>query len=300
MATAMQLEPRPSRHRPTAYRPRRWAIRCLALIGPLVTAFATFDGRADAQQHPVHQSIQIRGSSAVIPLAQRVAEAYMTDHPNTIVAVSSGGNRRGIKSLIVGTCDMAMVATEIPPDLERLALERHVQLVGTELFHDAVVAVVHPSNSLWDLSMHQLHEVFRGAITNWKELGGKNAPIVVLTQDPDSGTFDIFKKAVLGNDAVITPKAIVSPDDELIEHVTENAIAYTSEHDMKELKILSIGGVHANVHTITSGQYPIRRTLRLYQRKPVTPLGKALLDYFLAPDKGQAFVRTLGDVPVNP
>jgi phosphate transport system substrate-binding protein len=224
----------------------------------------------------------------------------MTDHPNTIVAVSSGGNRRGIKSLIVGTCDMAMAATDIPPDLERLALERHVQLIGTEIYHDAVVAVVHPSNPVWDISMHQLREVFRGAITNWKQLGGKDAPIVVVTQDPDSGTFDIFKKAVLGKDAVITPKAIVTPDDEFTEHVTEDAIAYTSEHDMNELKILSIGGVRANVRTVVSGQYPIRRTLRLYQRKPITPLGKALLDYFLAPDKGQAFVRTLGDVPVNP
>ena len=224
----------------------------------------------------------------------------MTDHPNTIVAVSSGGNRRGIKSLIVGTCDMAMSATDIPFDLQRLAVEKQVQLVGTEIYHDAVVAVVHPSNPVWDISMHQLHEVFRGAITNWKELGGKDAPIIVVTQDPDSGTFDIFKKAVLGNDAVITPKAIVTPDDEFIEHVTEDAIAYTSEHGMKELKILSIGGVHANARTIAAGQYPIRRTLRLYRRKPVTPLGKALLDYFLAPDKGQAFVRTLGDVPVNP
>jgi phosphate transport system substrate-binding protein len=300
MATATQIELQQRRHRLTAYRPRRWAIRCLALIGPLVTTFATSDGRADAQQHAVHESIQIRGSGAVIPLAERVAEIYMLDHPNAIVAVSSGGNRRGIKSLIMGTCDMAMAATDIPPDLERLALEKKVQLVGTEIFHDAVVAVVHPSNPVGDLSIHQLHEVFRGAITNWKELGGKDAPIIVVTQDPDSGTFDIFKKAVLGNNAVITPKAIVTPDDEFIEHVTEDAIAYTGEHDMKELKILSIGGIHATIRTVASGQYPIRRTLRLYQRKPVTPLGKALLDYFLAPDKGQAFVRTFGDVPVNP
>jgi phosphate transport system substrate-binding protein len=273
MAIATQLEPQQRRHRMTALGPWRRAIQCLTLVGSLVTAFATSDGQADAQQHAAAQSIQIRGSGAVIPLARRVAESYMTDHPNTIVAVSSGGNRRGIKSLIMGTC---------------------------EIFRDAVVTVVHPSNPVRDLSMHQLHEVFRGAITNWKELGGKDAPIVVVNQDPDSGTFDIFKKAVLGNDAVITPKAIVASDDEFIEHVTEDAIAYTGEHDMKELKVLSIGGIHATVRTIASGQYPIRRTLRLYQRKPITPLGKALLDYFLALDKGQAFVRELGDVPVKP
>lgn len=300
MATAKKIEPQRRRHGLVAVSPRRWALRCLVLIGPWVTVFATCDGQADAIPQVVHKSIQIRGSGAVIPLAERVAETYMTDHPDTIVAVSSGGNRRGIKSLIMGTCDMAMAATDIPPDLQRLASEKKVQLVGTEIFHDAVVAVVHPSNPVWDLSMHQLHEVFRGAITNWKDLGGRDASIIVVTQDPDSGTFDIFKKAVLGNDSVITPKAIVTPDDEFIEHVTEDAIAYTGEHDMKELKVLSIGGVRATIRTIASGQYPIRRTLRLYQRNPVTPLGKALLDYFLAPDKGQAFVRTFGDVPVNP
>lgn len=263
-------------------------------------AFTSSDSRADAQAHAVTESIQLRGSGAVVPLAQRVAETYMTDHPNTIVAVSSGGNRRGMKSLIMGTCDMAMAATDIPPDLERLAAEKRVELVGTEIFHDAVVVVVHPNNPVGDLTLRQLHEVFRGAITNWHELGGRDAPIVVVNRDPDSGTFDIFKKAVLGNDAVITPKALVAPDDEFIEHVTDDAIGYTDEHEMKELKILTISGIRANTRTIASGQYPIRRTLRLYQRKPVTALGKALLGYFLAPDKGQSFVRTFGDVPVKP
>lgn len=297
MATATQREQQPSRHRLAAFRPR-WVIRCLSLIGLLVPAFATSDGRADGQRNTA--SIQIRGSGSVLPLAQWVAEAYMTDHPNTNVVVSSGGNRRGIKSLILGTCDMAMVATEIPPDLERLASEQKVELVGDAIYRDAVVVVVHPSNQVRDISMQQLRDVFRGVITNWKELGGKDTPIAVVTHAPSTGTFDIFKKAVLGSDAVITPKAVEAPHREFIQSITEDAIGYTGEHDMKELKILSVSGIHANARTIASGQYPICRTLRLYQRRPVTPLGTAVLNYFLAPDKGQAFVRSLGDVPVKP
>ena len=223
----------------------------------------------------------------------------MMDHPNSIVVVSSGGNRRGLESLILGTCEMAMAGTRVPDDIEKLAAENKVELVSTDIYQDAVVVVVSPKNPIKDISMKQLRDVFRGAITNWSELGGKDAPIAVVTHDGSSSTFEVFKSSVLGDDAVITPKALVPEHDAFEESITETAIGYAGLHVAGKLKVLSVGGVVATVATIASAAYPIRRTLRLYQRKPESAIGKGVLDYFLAPDKGQAFVREMGDVPVR-
>ncbi len=289
----------PQRSLALARRSKRWTARGLLLVAPLALALAAFDGRADVRAQMMPDSLEIRGSGSVLPLAQRVAEAYMTDHPEAIVVVSSGGNRRGLKSLILGTCEMAMAGTDVPEELEKLASDMKVDLMSTDIYRDAVVAVVHPHNPIRDLSMSQLRDVFRGAITNWSELGGRDAPIAVTTHEPTSGTFEIFKRAVLGDDAVITPQALVTHHDDFEKSITEDAIGYTGFHDAGPLKSLTVDGIAANVGTIASGKYPIRRTLRLYERKPETAIGKAVLDYFLAPDKGQAFVRAMGDVPVK-
>jgi phosphate transport system substrate-binding protein len=257
------------------------------------------DGQAEVRAQGSAQSLEIRGSGSVLPLAQRVAEAYMSDHPDSIVVVSSGGDRHGLKSLILATCEMAMAGTDIPEDLAKLAADSKIELSATEVYQDAVVVVVHPSNPVKDLSLRQLHDVFRGAITNWREVGGRDAPIVVTTHEASSSTFEIFKKAVLGEDAVITPVATLTHHGDFQGAMTENAIGYTGLHEAGGLQVLTIGGVAPNVATIAARQYPIRRTLRIYQRKPESAIGHAVLEYFVARDRGQAIVRAMGDVPVN-
>jgi phosphate transport system substrate-binding protein len=267
---------------------------------PLVIALVGSDGRAQVRAQQAPESLEIRGSGSVLPLAQHVAEAYMQEHPDSIVVVSSGGNRRGLKSLILGTCEMAMAGTEVPEDIEKLAAQNNVELVSTDIYQDAVVVVVHPDNPIRDVSMKQLRDVFRGAITNWSELGGRDAPIFAVTHDGSTSTFEVFKRAVLGEDAVITPKAVLPTQDDTFEQaITETAIGYTGLHSARKLKVLSVDGVAPSMASIASAAYPIRRTLRLYQRKPESAIGKAVLDDFLSPNKGQAFVRAMGDVPVR-
>ena len=195
-----------------------------------VVPFVAADGRAEVRAQQVPDSLEIRGSGSVLPLAQHVAEAYMLDHPDSIVVVSSGGNRRGLESLVLGTCEMAMAGTQIPDDIEKLAAENKVELVSTDIYQDAVVVVVNPKNPIKDISMKQLRDVFRGAITNWSELGGKEAPIAVVTHDGSSSTFEVFKRAVLRDDAVITPKALVPEHEAFEQTITETAIGYAGLH----------------------------------------------------------------------
>jgi phosphate transport system substrate-binding protein len=279
---------------------RRWAACLLALVGALASSFAASDGQADSSGKAARASLEIRGSGAALPLAQKVAEAYMADHPDAAVVVASGGNRRGLKSLIVGTCDMAVSSIDLPADLKKLAADTKVEIVSADVYRDAVVVVTHPHNPIKDLSLGQLRDVFRGAVTNWSEIGGRDAPIVVTTTAPTAATFEIFKKAVLGDDAVITPRAHVTSGRDLEKDIGEDAIGYTTLRGARALQVLTVGGFVANADTIASGRYPIRRTVRVFQRKPETAIGKAVLEYFLAPDKGQAFVRALGDVAVRP
>jgi phosphate transport system substrate-binding protein len=280
---------------------RSWFPSWFALSGSILLALLASDGRADVRGQQAPESLEIRGSLSVLPLAERVAEAYMADHPGSIVVVSSGGNRRGLKSLILGTCEMAMAGTEVPEEIQKLAEENKVELTSADIYQDAVVVVVHPDNPIKDISMKQLRDVFRGAITNWSALGGKDAPIDVITHSGDSSSFEVFKRSVLGDDAVITPKAVIpAPNhDAFVQSITPTAIGYAGLHVQGRLKVLTVNGVEPDVATIASARYPIRRTLRLYQRKPESAIGKAVLDYFLSPDKGQAFVRQMGDVPVR-
>jgi phosphate transport system substrate-binding protein len=270
------------------------------LLALCLVALVPAGVRADVRAQGSAQSLEIRGSGSVLPLAQRVAEGYMTDHPDAIIVVSGGGDRHGLKSLILGTCEMAMAGTELPDDLGKVASDAKVELTATDVYQDAVVVVVHPKNPIRDLSMSQLRDVFRGAITNWSDVGGRDAPIVVATHEATSSTFEVFKRSVLGDDAVVTPKALITHHGELEKMVTENAIGFAGLHEADGLAALSVDGVVATPATIASRRYPIRRTLRLFQRKPESVIGRAVLDYFLAPGKGQAFVRAMGDVPVNP
>jgi phosphate transport system substrate-binding protein len=277
--------------------PRPW------LACALFVALCASDGKAlevRAQQDE-EKSLEIRGSGSVQHLAQKVAELYMKDHPDQVVVVSAGSNRRGLKSLILGTCEMAMAGAEVPEDIQKLAADNKVELVSSAIYQDAVVVTVGPKNPIQDISLKDLRDVFRGAITNWKQLGGKDVPIDVVSHPGASSTFEVFKRAVLGDSAVITPKANITTSLAAYEAaITDTAIGYASLHYTGNLKILTIGGVAPSVEAIRDGKYPIRRELHLYQRKPESKIGKAVLDYFLAPDKGQRIVRDeMHDVPIK-
>jgi phosphate transport system substrate-binding protein len=216
-----------------------------------------------------------------------------------MVLVTGGGSVRGLKSLVVGTADLAMATNIVPEDLEKVIKDRKLKLTRHDVYRDAVVPVVHPSNPIADLPMGKLRDIFRGAIANWKEVGGKDAPIAVVSQPGTSGTFETFKREVLGEDAVVTPKAKVVGPKELEKTVVENAIGYIGLHQVGGLKALTVNGVAANAESIAAGRYPIRRQLSLYQRDPGDAVVSSFVAYFLAPDKGQAVVRALGDVPMK-
>jgi phosphate transport system substrate-binding protein len=288
-----------------------------ALFVGMVLVSAT--GLADVAV-PTGPHVEIRGSLAMASVARAVAEEYMTDHPEAVITVSGGGTYRGLKSVIVGTADMAMGTDTIPAELGKMADEKHVALETHAVFSDAVVVVVSPHNPVAHLSMHELRDIFSGKLLRWADLGvdvasrphpadaGKSIGDAAAPEEPDIevvtfagniGPYETFKKEVLGDDNVITPRAREVDFRSFEEAIGEHAIGYAGLHQVGRLKALRIDGVLPTADSVRSGHYPIARELSLFVRKPASPTVTSLLEYFLAKDKGQRIAESLGNVPVR-
>ncbi|HEY3448413.1 MAG TPA: substrate-binding domain-containing protein [Myxococcales bacterium] len=199
----------------------------LAVLAGLGVAGAFLPvGHAEIDAQPTPTSLEIRGSGAMGQLARAVAEQFMKEHEGTIVTVQTCGAHQGLKALIVGTCGMAMGTDEVPEDLEKLALDTGVKLKRTDLYRDAIVVAVNPQNPVRNLTARQLRDIFRGTTTNWKDAGGPDAAIEVLTPSTTSAGYEVFKRQVLGTDAVMTPKAVQVKNKELRAGLPVHGIVY--------------------------------------------------------------------------
>jgi len=273
----------------------------LSVAAACALAFVPSSGRADIQAQGSDHSVELRGSTSLYPLAQRVAEAYMQEHPGASVVVSGESSFRGLKAMIVGTAEVAMATDIVPEELEKLARTRSVKFDRFDVCRDALVPILNPANPVSALTLKQLSDIYRGAILNWKDVGGNDASIHVLSHEGTSGTYETFKQTVLGDSAVITPSARMLSHQGVLDLVAKDpdAIGYIGMHEVGASKVPTVNGVTADAASITSGRYPMRRQLSLYAREPISSETKGLIDFFLDPAKGQAMVRELGDVPMK-
>ena len=133
-------------------------------------------------------NIVIKGSTTVLPIAQKVAEVYMKQNPDVKISISGGGSGNGIKALIDGSTDIADSSRFIKTKEVKLAVEKGRYPVPFAVAYDCIIPVVHPSNDIKNLSMDQLKDIYMGKVKNWKEVGGPDRPIVVISRDTSSGT----------------------------------------------------------------------------------------------------------------
>ena len=142
-------------------------------------------------------SLVIKGSTTVLPIAQKVAEVYMSQHPDVKISISGGGSGNGIKALIDGSTDIADSSRFIKDKEVKMAVERGRYPVPFAVAYDCIVPVVHPTNSVMNLTPEQLKEIYKGKIKNWKEVGGPERKIVVVSRDTSSGTYEVWHKKVM-------------------------------------------------------------------------------------------------------
>ncbi len=138
-------------------------------------------------------NIDIKGSTTVLPIAMKIKEAYEAQNKDVNITVSGGGSGNGIKALIDGSTDIADASRFIKDKEINLAVQRGIYPVPFAVAYDCIVPVVHPSNPVKNLTIAQLKSIYKGDITNWKDVGGDDEDIVVVGRDSSSGTFEVWK-----------------------------------------------------------------------------------------------------------
>jgi len=264
-----------------------------AALGLLVLCFTT--GAAVAAD-----SIVIKGSTTVLPVAQGTLEAYMKANPGVRMSLSGGGSGEGIKALLDKTTDIANSSREIKKEEIALAEKKGIKPLAHVVAFDAIIPVVHPKNKVGNLSIDQLSQIYQGKITNWKEIGGDDLKIVVISRDSSSGTFESWDHFVMKK-AKVTPRAqMLASSGAVVTAVAKNkyAIAYVGiGYINKSLKPLQVNGIKASIETAMSKEYPLSRELYMYTNgEPEGHMAKYIA--FVKSADGQKIVTKEGFVPL--
>jgi len=281
---------------------RSWFIVVIALMSA-TCVFAAKD----------KNSIQIKGSDTMVNLGQAWAEKYMEKNTADFVAVTGGGSGTGLSSLISGTCDIAMSSRDIKEKELALARQKGINPNEIKVALDGLAVVVNPDNSISKLTLTQLADIFTGRISNWKEVGGKDEKIVILSREVNSGTHVYFKEHVLrkndpNSKEEFAPAALMlSSSQAIADEVAGNPSAigyYGMGYISKNQKPLAIARDEKSeyeaptIENVINGKYPISRPLFIYTNGAPEGLVKKFVDFALS-GEGQDIVLATDFVPVN-
>ncbi|MFP3869417.1 MAG: phosphate ABC transporter substrate-binding protein [Syntrophobacteria bacterium] len=246
-------------------------------------------------------NIVIKGSTTVLPIAQKAAEAYMKEHPEVDISISGGGSGNGIKALIDGTTDIADSSRFIKSKEVSLAVERGTYPVPFAIAYDCIVPVVHRSNPLTSITVDQLKAVYMGKIKNWEDLGGPEKRVVVISRDTSSGTYEVWEKKVMDKERVYPGALLQASNGAVVQAVARNphAIGYIGLGYLNpSVKMLAVNGIVGSEQTTLDGTYPVSRPLFMFTRGWPTGDTVNFINYVLHPDRGQRYVREAGYVPL--
>ncbi|MDP2854374.1 MAG: PstS family phosphate ABC transporter substrate-binding protein [Smithellaceae bacterium] len=261
----------------------------------VMAAFGLMSGAVMAAE-----SIVIKGSTTVLPVTQGTLEAYMKVNPGVQMSLSGGGSGEGVKALIDKTTDIANSSREIKKEEIALAEAKGIKPVAHVVAFDAIIPVVNPKNKITNLSIDQLSQIYQGKITNWKEVGGEDLKIVVISRDSSSGTFESWDHFVMKK-AKVTPRAqMLASNGALVTAVAKNryAIAYLGiGYVNKSVKPLQVNGITASIQTAMSKEYPLSRELYMYTNGEPTGYVAKYIAFVKSAD-GQKIVAKEGFVPL--
>jgi phosphate transport system substrate-binding protein len=277
---------------------RRVPMKKLLKIVAMSFAFVLFTGIVSTY---AADSIIVNGSTTVLPIGQATAEAYMKKNPNVNISISGGGSGNGIKALIDKTTQVAMSSREMKKEEIELAKSKAVTPVEHKVAIDALTPIVHLSNPVANLTIEQLSLIYQGKIRNWKEVGGKDLQIVVISRDTSSGTYESWQEKILHKEKV-TPRAQLQASSGAVEQaVSKNrfAIGYVGiGYVSKNVKALTVNGVVANDANALKGTYPIARPLYYYTDGQPKGAVAEYIKFVIGPE-GQKIVKKEGFVPLK-
>jgi phosphate transport system substrate-binding protein len=236
--------------------------------------------------------ITVAGSTSVEPFAELLAEEYMSRHPESHIYVQGGGSTAGIEAAISGAANIGMSSRNLT--------EAEKKLYAVTIAKDAIAVIAHPSSPIDNLPLDKISEVFSGKIANWKELGGPDHPIDIVTREEGSGTRESFQKFVMEKKD-ISLGALVQDSNGAVRQVISsdpNAIGYISLGLVNEqVKALKISAVEPNLTNVNNGKYTlVRPFLFVFSGEPAG-VARSFLEFVLSPSAQKLLLKE-GLVPV--
>ncbi|MFA7382216.1 MAG: PstS family phosphate ABC transporter substrate-binding protein [Desulfurivibrionaceae bacterium] len=279
----------------------------LALL--LLIAITGCDSKPSQQAAPV-QALSIKGSDTMVHLVSSWTEEFMKNHADTDISVTGGGSGTGIAAMINGTTDICAASRGMMEKEQKQAEANKVSPVETPVARDGIVLIVHPENQVNSLTINQLRLIYTGKISNWKEVGGPDKQILLLSRESSSGTFVFFQEHILNKEDFSNSARLLPGTSALVQAVAADrgAIAYVglgfaaeAKNTVKALGVQAEGQtspVLPSEESVRSGAYAVSRPLFFYTNGTPKDTTKEFIDFCLSP-AGQKIVRETGYVPVS-
>ncbi|KXK57454.1 MAG: phosphate ABC transporter substrate-binding protein [Chlorobi bacterium OLB7] len=260
------------------------------------------EGKAESKKQVITQ----KGSDTMILLGQQWAEKFGAANPDIQVQVTGGGSGTGISSLINGTTDLCNSSRPMKDqEKEQIKQKFGADPVEIPVAKDALSVYVNEGSKVQSLTLEQLYGIYTGKVTNWKDVGGADAKIILYGRENSSGTYEYFKEHVLKKEDFAPETQTLSGTAAVVNAVSKdpNGIGYGGAAFSKGIREISIAGtdgtpVAPTKENVYSGTYPLARSLYIYLRQQPTGQIKQYLDWILGPE-GQAIVTNVGYYPIK-
>ena len=250
----------------------------------------------DSTKTTITGTVATDGSTSMEKVIGALSESFMANNTDTTVTYNPTGSGSGITAVQEGTCDIGLSSRALKDE------EKAAGLKETVLAYDGIAIIVHPDNPVSDLTIEQIAQLYTGEITNWKDVGGNDAEVVLIGREAASGTRDGFE-SITGTKEKCQYRQELTSTGDVITAVSQNpdAIGYASLASIKDsVKALNVDGVTPSEATVKDGSYKVQRPFVLVtvEGKALSPVAQAFFDYATSPDAA-AIIAKAGAVAAN-
>ena len=260
----------------------------------------TTAAETEAAEEPaadVSGTLSMVGSTSMEKLANALCESFMLKYPNVTATAEFVGSGAGIEAVTNGSADIGNASRALTEDEKAAGIAENIVAI------DGIAVVVDPANTVSDLTKQQLTDIYAGTVKNWSEVGGEDAPIVVVGREAGSGTRSAFEELLELEDACAYSNELDSTGAVMARVAsTPGAIGYVSLDVLDDsVKALNLDGVAPTEENIKAGDYFLSRPFVMATNGPIeeqNDVVKALFDY-IASDEGQEIVKSVGLITVE-
>ncbi len=267
-----------------------------------MTMFTACDNTKEMKEtSSLEGKITMSGSTTVLPIAQACAEEFMNQNPKVNISVRGGGSSIGIKDIMAGTVEIGNASRDAKDKEIKKAKAQGIDLYQNVVASDGIAIIVNPKNTITGLTIEQIQAIYTGKVTNWKELGGPDMNIVIISRDTSSGTYEVFYEIAMKKQNIVQNCIMVASNNAAVTSVkdTPGAIAYAGlGYLSSSVKPLQVNGVDPTFENVLSGAYPVSRNLNMYTNGAPKGITKTFMDFILS-SEGQNIVEKQGFIKIK-